>query len=321
MRRCLQLARQGAAGAPPNPMVGAVLVCDGRIIGEGYHVHCGQAHAEVNAVNSVLPEDRPLLERSTLYVSLEPCSHYGRTPPCAKLIIDKHIPRVVVGCEDPFAKVHGRGIQMLRDAGVEVEAGVLEKECRLLNRKFIVFHTHRRPYIHLKWACSRDGFIDRWREAGDGESPAQLSTPQTQMLIHHLRADYQAILVGHRTLTLDRPSLTTRAWYGKNPLPVVLGRVGEDELPHGWQCFADIDTMLDSLYRQNIQSLLVEGGSQTLQTFIDRGLWDEAQEELSPQDFGSGVPAPRMPRGVERTCDVRFGTTFTHWVNTEEEDM
>lgn len=318
MRRCLQLARQGVNGAPPNPMVGAVLVAGGRIIGEGYHARCGQAHAEVNAINSVRPEDRPLLTESTLYVSLEPCSHYGRTPPCAKLIIDRKIPRVVVGCEDPFAKVHGRGIQMLREAGVDVTVGVLEEECRSLNRKFITFHTHRRPYILLKWACSRDGFIDRWREEGDGAEPAALSTARTRILIHHLRADYGAILVGHRTLTLDRPSLTTRHWFGENPLPVVLGRVGEDELPRGWQCFADIDTMLDSLYRQNVQSLMVEGGAKTLQTFIDRGLWDEAQEELAPQDFGSGVPAPRMPRGVERTCETRFGVTFTHWVNTDE---
>lgn len=318
MRRCLQLARQGVNGAPPNPMVGAVLVADGRIIGEGYHAHCGQAHAEVNAIHSVRPEDRPLLTQSTLYVSLEPCSHYGRTPPCAKLIIDRKIPRVVVGCEDPFAKVQGRGIQMLRDAGVDVTVGVLEEECRSLNRKFITFHTHRRPYILLKWACSSDGFIDRWREEDDGAQPAALSTARTRILMHHLRADYQAILVGHRTLTLDRPVLTTRDWCGKNPLPIVLGRVGEDELPNGWQCFADIDTMLDSLYRKNVQSLIVEGGAKTLQTFIDRGLWDEAREELSAQTFGSGVPAPRMPRGVERTCEKRFGATFTHWVNTDE---
>lgn len=318
MRRCLQLARQGATGAPPNPMVGALIVCDGRIIGEGYHAKCGQAHAEVNAINSVRAEDRPLLGRSTLYVSLEPCSHYGRTPPCAKLIIDRHIPRVVVGCEDPFAKVHGRGIQMLREAGVEVIVGVLEKECRQLNRKFIVFHTHRRPYIFLKWACSRDGFIDRWREESEAGQPCALSTPRTQMLIHHLRASCQAILVGHSTLTLDRPSLTVRAWYGNNPLPVVLGRVGEDELPSGWQCFADIDTMLDSLHRQNVQSLLVEGGAKTLQTFIDRGLWDEAQEEHAAKVLGSGVPAPRMPRGVECTTDIRFGVPFSHWTNTED---
>ena len=340
MRRCLQLARQGENGAAPNPMVGAVIVGEGRIIGEGYHAHCGQAHAEVNAINSVRPEDRPLLQEATIYVSLEPCSHFGRTPPCAKLIIDCHIPRVVVGCEDPFAKVHGRGIQMLRDAGVEVVVGVLEEECRALNRKFFTFHTHRRPYITLKWARSKDGFLDHWREplldtdataplptqpAEEGteeatseaaQHPALLSTPLTQMAVHHQRARHQAILVGHSTLRLDRPSLTVRAWDGADPLPVVLGRVAEGELPRGWQCFADIETMLDSLFRQNVQSLLVEGGAQTLQSFIDAGLWDEAWEELSATMLQSGVPAPRMPYGVELEIVQKFGVPFSHWTNS-----
>ena len=340
MRRCLQLARQGENGAAPNPMVGAVIVCQGRIIGEGYHVHCGQAHAEVNAINSVRPEDRPLLQEATIYVSLEPCSHYGRTPPCAKLIVDRHIPRVVVGCEDPFAKVHGRGIQMLCDAGVEVTVGVLEEECRALNKKFITFHTHHRPYITLKWARSKDGFLDRWREplldtgnaaslstqpteGGTEEStseaaqqPAILSTSLTQMAVHHQRARHQAILVGHSTLHLDRPSLTVRAWDGADPLPVVLGRVAEGELPRGWQCFADIDLMLEALFRQNVQSLLVEGGARTLQSFIDAGLWDEAWEELSATMLQSGVPAPRMPYGVELEIVQKFGVPFSHWTNS-----
>lgn len=340
MRRCLQLARQGENGAAPNPMVGAVIVCQGRIIGEGYHVHCGQAHAEVNAINSVRPEDRPLLQEATIYVSLEPCSHYGRTPPCAKLIVDRHIPRVVVGCEDPFAKVHGRGIQMLCDAGVEVTVGVLEEECRALNKKFITFHTHHRPYITLKWARSKDGFLDRWREplldtdnaaplstqpaeGGNEEStseaaqqPAILSTSLTQMAVHHQRARHQAILVGHSTLRLDHPSLTVRAWDGADPLPVVLGRVAEGELPRGWQCFADIDLMLEALFRQNVQSLLVEGGARTLQSFIDAGLWDEAWEELSATMLQSGVPAPRMPYGVELEIVQKFGVPFSHWTNS-----
>lgn len=340
MRRCLQLARQGENGAAPNPMVGAVIVCQGRIIGEGYHVHCGQAHAEVNAINSVRPEDRPLLQEATIYVSLEPCSHYGRTPPCAKLIVDRHIPRVVVGCEDPFAKVHGRGIQMLCDAGVEVTVGVLEEECRALNKKFITFHTHHRPYITLKWARSKDGFLDRWREplldtdnaaslstqpteGGTEEStseaaqqPAILSTSLTQMAVHHQRARHQAILVGHSTLHLDRPSLTVRAWDGADPLPVVLGRVAEGELPRGWQCFADIDLMLEALFRQNVQSLLVEGGARTLQSFIDAGLWDEAWEELSATMLQSGVPAPRMPYGVELEIVQKFSVPFSHWTNS-----
>ena len=192
MRRCLDLARCGCYGAPPNPMVGAVIVCDGRIIGEGYHRHCGDAHAEVNAVNSVRPADRPLLRRSTIYVSLEPCAHFGRTPPCAELIARLGVPRVVVGCVDPFARVQGRGIAMLREAGCDVTVGVLDAECRELNRRFFIFHTHHRPYITLKWAQSADGFLDRRR---DGGQPARLSSPRSLMEVHRLRAQHGAILV------------------------------------------------------------------------------------------------------------------------------
>lgn len=316
MRRCLELARQGERLAAPNPMVGAVIVCGGRIIGEGYHVCCGQAHAEVNAIGSVKPADRPLLRESTLYVSLEPCAHYGKTPPCAQLIVRTGIPRVVVGCVDPFARVQGRGIAIMRDAGIDVTVGVLEDECRELNRKFIVFHEKRRPYITLKWARSSDGFLDRWHEEeGPAVPPARLSTELSQIAVHHLRARHKAILVGHNTLRTDHPRLTLRAWCGDDPQPVVLGRVGEDELPAGWQAFADIDTALESLHRQNLQSLLVEGGAQTLQSFIDRGLWDEAFEELSALSLGSGVPAPHMPRGVEKEVRTKWGVAISHWTN------
>ncbi|MBR1733546.1 MAG: bifunctional diaminohydroxyphosphoribosylaminopyrimidine deaminase/5-amino-6-(5-phosphoribosylamino)uracil reductase RibD [Alloprevotella sp.] len=315
MRRCLQLARRGEYGAPPNPMVGAVIVCQGRILGEGYHTRCGEAHAEVNAINGVREKDLPLLRESTLYVSLEPCSHQGKTPRCAELILRTGIPRVVVGCEDPFARVQGRGIRRLRDGGVEVSVGILREECRALNRRFITFHENRRPYITLKWAVSRDGFIDRWREdnAEGTLPPATLSTAYTQISVHHLRARHQAILVGHSTLRLDRPRLTLRRWAGHEPLKVVLGRVAEGELPAGWQAYADIETLIGSLHRQGIQSLLVEGGAQTLQSFIDAGLWDEAQEELSAAVLGSGVPAPKMPVGAERTMETRWGVAFTHW--------
>jgi len=266
----------------------------------------------VNAVRSVRPEDEPLLARSTIYVSLEPCSHYGKTPPCARLIIEKQIPRVVVGCRDPFEKVSGRGIEMLREAGVEVIEGVLEEECRELNRAFITFQTERRPYITLKWARSADGFIDAARTSAE-VPPARLSTPLTQISVHHLRARHQAILVGHRTLLLDRPSLTVRAWSGRNPQPVVLGRVGEDELPAGWQAYGDIDSLLEALHRQNIQTLLVEGGAKTLQSFIDRDLWDEAWEEHSSVVLGGGVAAPKMPAGVPQDKRVRWGVGFAHW--------
>ena len=314
MRRCIQLAQQGRMHAAPNPMVGAVIVHEGRIIGEGFHTCCGKPHAEVNAIHSVRPADRPLLKDSTIYVSLEPCAHYGRTPPCALLIVRTGIPRVVVGCVDPFAKVQGRGIAILREAGVEVTVGVLEAECQALNRRFITAQTLHRPFITLKWARSADGFIDSWRESAE-EGAARLSSDYSLMRVHRLRALHQAILVGHRTLELDRPSLTVRHWVGADPLRVVLGRVAEGELPAGFQAYADIDTMLSDLYRRGVQSLLVEGGQQTLQSFIDRGLWNEAWVELSPVVLGSGVPEPRTPAGVMLRCEEAFGAQVLHYEN------
>lgn len=295
-------------------MVGAVLVHDGRIIGEGYHIQCGQAHAEVNALRSVRPADRALLADSTLYVSLEPCAHFGRTPPCASLIIKSGIPRVVVGCIDSFSKVQGRGIAMLREAGVDVTVGVLEEECKALNRRFFTAQTLHRPYITLKWARSADGFIDRWRET-DNEEPARLSTPCSQMRVHRLRALHQAILVGHGTLLKDHPALTVRHWTGQDPLRIVLGRVAEGDMPAGFQAYADIPTMLDELFRQGVQSLLVEGGQQTLQSFIDQGLWEEAYVELSTTELGSGVPEPRMPVGILLQTEEAFGATIFHYTN------
>ena len=205
MRRCIQLARNGICHAAPNPMVGAVIVRDGKIIGEGYHVRCGEGHAEVNAIASV--KDESLLKDATIYVSLEPCSHYGKTPPCADLIIRKGIPRVVVGCVDPFSLVAGRGIQKLRDAGIEVTVGVLEKECRELIRAFVTFNLKKRPYITLKWAQSADGFLDIRREDGNA---VRLSTPLSTLAVHKMRAEQKAILVGRRTALLDNPSLMVR---------------------------------------------------------------------------------------------------------------
>ncbi len=312
MRRCIQLARNGRQHAAPNPMVGAVIVHDGRVIGEGFHAVCGQAHAEVNAINSVRPADRPLLRESTLYVSLEPCAHFGRTPPCAALIVKTGIPRVVVGCIDPFAKVQGRGVEMLRKAGVEVVTGVLEDECRRLNRRFFTAQTRRRPYVTLKWARSADGFIDKWRDTAD-KPPVRLSTPFSLMQVHRLRSRHQAILVGHRTLQLDRPQLNVRHWAGEQPLRVALGRVAEDELPAGFLAYDGIETALEALARQGVQSLLVEGGRETLQGFIDKGLWDEAWVELSPCALGSGVPEPRMPVSARLSVERRFGSVFLHY--------
>ena len=296
MQRCLQLARCGREGAAPNPMVGAVVVCDGRIIGEGYHQRCGGPHAEVNAIASVDPADRGLLRRSTIYVSLEPCAHYGKTPPCAELIIREGIPRVVVGCRDPFPRVDGRGIDMLRQAGVEVKVDVLEEECRWLNRRFITFHTQHRPYIILKWAQSQDGFLDRYRQSSD-ERPVQFSTPITQTLVHQLRSRCEAILVGRRTWQLDRPSLTVRHWSGRNPQRFVWGGApGNLESPEVtiFPSGTSLEALLTDLYERGLQTLLVEGGAQTLQSFIDADMWDEARVETAPMVLSEGIRAPHV---------------------------
>lgn len=294
MRRCLQLARCGRIGAAPNPMVGAVIVHNGRIIGEGYHQRCGEAHAEVNAIANVRRPE--LLRESTLYVSLEPCAHYGKTPPCANLIVEKRIPRVIIGCRDPFAKVDGRGIAILREAGVEVVVGVLEQECLWLNRRFITFHTQKRPYITLKWAQSKDGFIDRIRNSHE-ELPVKFSTPLTSALVHKLISENDAILVGRRTWELDKPSLTVRHWYGMNPRPIVLSKKNDD-YP------TDLNSLMKKLHEDGVQTLLVEGGSRTLQSFIDAGLWDEARVETSPLVLIDGVKAPTLNAKVERKIQI-----------------
>lgn len=320
MRRCIQLARCGVMGAPPNPMVGAVIVHDDKIIGEGFHRKCGGPHAEVNAIRSV--RDESLLKDSTIYVSLEPCSHYGKTPPCADLIIEKRIPRVVVGCMDPFAKVNGQGIKKLRDAGIEVATGILEKECLELNKRFITFHQKKRPWITLKWAQSEDGFMDAARQLG--EDPVKFSSAFTQTLVHRMRAMHQAIMVGTRTVLMDNPTLTTRLWEGPNPLRVTIDRNGVlPEYVHLKNRMeptviyntGDINRILDDLYKRGVQSLMVEGGAQLLQHFIDAGLWDEARVEIAPFVLGSGVPAPRMKDEnlkTEQTADKRKILNYRH---------
>ena len=277
MRRCLQLAQNGQQNAKPNPMVGAVIVsADGRIIGEGYHVRCGEGHAEVNAFASVKAEDEPLLKEATIYVSLEPCSHYGKTPPCADLIIKKGVRRVVVGCVDPFAEVQGRGIRKLREAGIEVKVGVLEKECMALNRRFFTFHREQRPYIILKWAQTANGFID------DHFQPVQLSNDFTKMLSHKLRAEEDAILVGRVTDERDKPQLTVREWNGPDPKRLVIDHAHP--------------LNLESLHAHQIQSLIVEGGAKTLQSFLDKGLWDELRVETNlGMTVSDGTRAPLIP--------------------------
>lgn len=339
MRRCIQLAQNGFCNAAPNPMVGAVIVCDGKIIGEGYHVRCGEAHAEVNAIRSV--KDTSLLKHSTIYVSLEPCSHHGKTPPCADLIIEKRIPRIVIGCQDPFSKVAGRGIQKLKDAGREVIVGVLENECRYLIRRFITFHTLHRPYITLKWVESADGFIDLFRNEG---SPVILSTPLTSMLVHKKRAEHAAILVGTRTAELDNPSLNVRNWYGRPPVRLVIDR--KLSLPATLHLFdGSVPTLvftershnplpnveylpinfeqdilpqiMQVLYERNLQSLLVEGGSTLLQSFIDANLWDEAFVEESPIHLISGVNAPKMNDKNSYVNEQYFGRSIRHYTTTK----
>lgn len=277
MRRCLQLARNGMMGARPNPMVGCVIVAEGRIIGEGYHIRCGEGHAEVNAFASVRQEDEPLLKTATVYVSLEPCAHYGKTPPCCDLIISKGVRRVVVGCQDSFSKVQGRGIQRIREAGIDVTVGVLEQECRALNRRFLTFHENRRPYIILKWAQTVNGFID------DHGQALAISTPFTKMLSHRLRAEEDAILVGRVTDEREHPLLNVREWVGKDPLRIVLGNG------------MDIHQLMDELYQNNIQSLVVEGGRKTLDSFLHAQLWDELRVEIAPVTVDDGTPAPPVP--------------------------
>jgi riboflavin biosynthesis protein ribD len=336
MARCIELARGGEGNTAPNPMVGAVIVHKGKIIGEGFHRKCGEAHAEVNAVASV--RDEALLRDSTIYVSLEPCSHYGKTPPCAELIIRKGIPRVVVGTLDPFPEVSGRGVRMLREAGIEVVTGVLEEEARALNPAFMTFQIRKRPYVYLKWAQSADGFMDIRRE--DASVPSVLlSSAETLRRVHRLRSEVAAIMVGTRTALLDNPSLTVRHWAGRSPVRVVLDRtlklpVGSHLLDGAVRTlvftavevesrlnveYVQIDfgqevlsQVLQYLYEQNLNSLMVEGGAELLESFFDAGLWDEAWVETAPVVLGAGVKAPAVP-GVLTGTEQRHGHLLETW--------
>ncbi len=322
MQRSLQLARCGVGSTSPNPMVGAVIVCDGRIIGEGYHIRAGEPHAEVNAVNSVSVNDLPLLERSTMYVTLEPCSHYGKTPPCCDMIIERRIPRVVIGTTDPNSSVNGAGIERMRAAGIDVKVGVLEEECSRLNRAFFTSQTQKRPYVTLKWAQSADGFIDLLREGGQA---VKISTSVSQVAVHRLRAQNDAILVGRHTALLDNPSLDIRHWAGCAPLRLVIDKNGsllgelkifDGMLPTVVYTAAEIDgkfgenvrqvtldfeepllpQILSHLHTLKVNSLLVEGGATLLQSFIDASLWDEARVEVNLSlRLGCGVAAPLFP--------------------------
>ncbi|MBD5188937.1 MAG: bifunctional diaminohydroxyphosphoribosylaminopyrimidine deaminase/5-amino-6-(5-phosphoribosylamino)uracil reductase RibD [Bacteroidales bacterium] len=323
MQRALELARYGAGFVSPNPMVGAVIVApDGRIIGEGWHRKFGEGHAEVNAVASVRPEDEHLFGQSTIYVTLEPCSHYGKTPPCSLLLIEKGIGRVVVGSPDPFPLVSGRGIKMLREAGIEVVENFMRNECDALNRRFITAHTLGRPYILLKWAQSSDGFIAAINHDGTPRS-IKLSNAATSVLMHSQRALYDAILVGSNTIIIDNPSLTTRLWPGGSPRPVTFRspRIPEDATVFSRDCIlidSSIQTgnislglELNRLYSEyGITSLMVEGGASTLNSFIENNLFDEIRVEISPDIIGDGIYAPPIPTPCNLISSEKFGSTL-----------
>jgi diaminohydroxyphosphoribosylaminopyrimidine deaminase/5-amino-6-(5-phosphoribosylamino)uracil reductase len=317
MRRCLELAVKAEGFTYPNPLVGAVIVHDGRIIGEGFHLKAGRPHAEVNAVNSV--KERELLKESTLYVNLEPCSHTGKTPPCADFIISHRIPRVIIGSPDTSDKVSGKGIAKLTAAGCEVRYGILEDECRYLNRRFFTFHEKKRPYITLKWAQSADGFIDILRKEDQPAGPYWISGKPERVLVHRWRASEESILAGAGTIRKDDPSLNVREWTGFDPLRIILSRSGD--LPgnaaifklkgrsilftkQSGQVYSGAETVLlnnralevmqvaDYLYSEGIQSLMIEGGAEAFESFITAGLWDEARIFTGKTVYGSGIKAP-----------------------------
>jgi diaminohydroxyphosphoribosylaminopyrimidine deaminase/5-amino-6-(5-phosphoribosylamino)uracil reductase len=318
MQRCIDLAQLGIGLVSPNPMVGAVVVLDSVIIGEGYHHKYGEAHAEVNAINQVFSnfsDATDLLDQSTLYVSLEPCAHYGKTPPCADLIIKHRIPRVVVGCRDPFEQVNGKGTEKLREAGIEVITGVLEKECLWLNRRFFTRVQKHRPYIILKWAQTADGFF-----APDDNSQHWITGPESRRLVHQWRSGEDAILVGKNTAAIDNPQLNVRYAPGRSPKRVVIDRrlelnkslnlfdqsvetlifneVKTDiEGKNKYIALEDFDRyvpqyILFQLYLQDIQSVIIEGGAYTLNSFIEAGLWDEARIFTGPENLKNGIKAP-----------------------------
>jgi diaminohydroxyphosphoribosylaminopyrimidine deaminase/5-amino-6-(5-phosphoribosylamino)uracil reductase len=318
--RCIALAKNGLGTTYPNPMVGSVIVYEDKIIGEGWHKKAGGPHAEVNAVNSV--QDKSLLSKATIYVSLEPCSHFGKTPPCCDLIIKNKIPNVVIGTVDPNIMVAGNGIKKLIEAGIHVTVGILEDECNELNKRFFTFHQKKRPYIILKWAESQDGFIAPLKKLE--KKPVWITNTYSRQLVHKWRTEEQAILVGTQTVIDDNPKLNARDWQGNNPVRIILDQ--NNRIPKGNAVFDNqIKTIVfsnaknsiseenttfevidfkqniaqeitDSLYKNSIQSVIIEGGLQTLQTFIDAALWDEARIFTGQITLGKGIKAPLLPK-------------------------
>lgn len=332
IKRCLDIAKNGLGSTRPNPMVGSVIVHNQKIIGEGFTSKYGGNHAEVNAINSV--KDKSLLKASTIYVTLEPCSHYGKTPPCSDLIIKHNIPKVVIGCVDDFEKVAGQGIKRLQDSGAEVIVGVLENECHEHHKRFFTFHNKKRPYIILKWAESADGFIAP--KTKNEQKPVWITNTYSRQLVHKWRAEEQAILVGTATAIADNPSLTTRDFVGKNPTRIVLDRKGKlsntlalfnaeaetivicestenkttkhSNITHEtihWDSKSEIAQQIVSiLYKNNINSVIIEGGAQTLQTFIDENLWDEARVFTGENQFKTGTKAPQFSATIISTKHI-----------------
>ena len=302
MHRCLQLAALGLGQTSPNPMVGAVIVHHDTIVGEGYHHRCGEAHAEINAINAV--KDNALLKECTLYVNLEPCSHFGKTPPCADAIIRYGIPKVVIGSIDYHDKVNGAGVRKLREAGVEVVENVCREECEELNKRFFTFHRKHRPYIILKWAQTRDGYMDIDR-SDSSTTTYWITNPALKVLVHKWRSEEDAILVGYRTMLNDQPQLTTREYSGKNPQRFVMQR-GEEiisSLPYT-PLPDDTKEAVEKLYDLNIQSVIIEGGKKTLEKFMEADLWDEARILVGNQTWGKGLRAPELPGIPEKTVNI-----------------
>ena len=317
MWRCLQLAKKGLGSTKNNPLVGSVIVHNDRIIGEGYHRKIGEAHAEVNAINSVI--DESLLKESTIYVSLEPCSHYGKTPPCAELIARKKVLRVVIALTDPNEKVAGKGIQMLKDAGIDVTVGVLENEAKELNQSFFVNQTEKRPYVILKWAQTKDGFIDNER-VNNNLPPLKLSNNITQCIVHKIRSQNMGIMVGTNTALKDNPTLNTRKWYGDNPVRIVIDRTGKlsnnSNLLNGRTptiVFTELNSypivenvisicinfhddviaqILSKIFDLNIATVMIEGGNILISSFVEKNVWDEAYIEVADIKIGCGIRAP-----------------------------
>ncbi|MFD0962795.1 bifunctional diaminohydroxyphosphoribosylaminopyrimidine deaminase/5-amino-6-(5-phosphoribosylamino)uracil reductase RibD [Pseudofulvibacter geojedonensis] len=319
MERCIQLAKNGIGSTYPNPLVGSVIVHNHKIIGEGWHQQAGLPHAEVNAINSV--KNKELLQEATIYVSLEPCSHFGKTPPCANLIIEHKIPKIVIGCVDSFSEVAGRGIEKLKNAGCEVIVGVLEPECLSLNKRFFTYHNKKRPYIFLKWAQSNDGYI----APENNTKITWISNSFSKQLVHKLRSEEQGILVGTNTALTDNPKLNTREWFGKSPTRIVIDKslkitnsyslldgsvktivFTEKEKKSNFNVvYEKIDftkaiaqQICNVLYQHQLQSVIIEGGTKTLQTFIDENLWDEAFVFEGNNSFKKGIKAPILPEST-----------------------